>query len=137
LLHHFPTKEALIEAVIAEVLAQFKVRVEHYAAREEARPGRLLRAYVRATYEETPTPVETLTMLVATLQSESGLRALLRQDFEQWQVRLEADGIRPARAAIVRQAADAYWSEQLLGITPDGEARAEIIAELLRLTEEA
>ena len=53
-----------------------------------------------------------------------------------WQRRLLDDGVPAPRATVIRQAADASWSERLLGVAPDDRAaRRAVLRELLDLTE--
>jgi AcrR family transcriptional regulator len=136
LLHHFPTKDALLEAVLQELLESFAARVEHFLLQEAPRPGCLLRAYIRATYEDEPPPLEIIMVLVTALNQNSTLLQMVQEDYKEWQNRLNNDGIPTARAAVVRQAADAYWNEQLMGIEQVNPAtRQAIQEELLQLTE--
>ncbi len=136
LLHHYPSKDALVEAILRRLFADFEARVGHYLEREPAAPGRSLRAYVRATFDEDPLPLELgAVLLVAAAENEALLR-LIREDASGWQRRFLDDGVPPARAAVIRQAADASWSERLLGVAPADRAdRLAVMEELLKLTE--
>lgn len=134
LLHHFASKEALIEAVLQHLFEDFTRQVERYLAAEPPGPGRLLRAYVLATYDDDLLPLEIVTLLLSTASQNESLLARVREDFAEWQRRLLDDGIPAPRATIVRQAADAYWSERVLGVAPaEVEARHLLRDELLRL----
>lgn len=136
LLHHFASKEALIEAILRQLLADFEARVHAYYAAEPPHSGRWLRAYIRATYDEAPLPLEIATMLMSAMNENYALLTLIQSDFVQWQQRLLNDGVPKARATIVRQAADAYWTERLLGVASEQQAdRFEVMQELLQLTE--
>lgn len=73
-------------------------------------------------------------LLVAAAENEA-LLTLIREDASGWRRRVLEDGIPPARAAVIRQAADASWSERLLGVaTEDRPTHLEMMEELLRLT---
>lgn len=135
LLYHFPSKDALSEAVLKQLFDTFEARVGHYYEMEAPGPGRWLRAYVRATYEEDPLPLELATMLLVAVAENRELLRLIQEDAERWRGRLANDGVPTPRATVVRQAADAYWTERL--IDPDREdpaGRFEVMNELLRLT---
>lgn len=137
LLHHYPTKEALIEALLGQLFATFAARVEAYAAQEPKQPGQWLRAYVRATYEDDPPPLDISAMLLSAINEQPRLLRVLQEDARHWQQRLASDGVAPARATVVRQAADAYWSERLIGAAPVTEAEREAVRnELFALIEE-
>lgn len=136
LLHHFPSKEALTEMILRQLFADFEAQVQHYYDQEIARAGRWLRAYVRATFEEQQPPQEMIMLLLSALLESPKLIGLVQQDFAHWQERLLNDGLPQARATIIRQATDAYWTEKLMGVTPyDPAARHDLMLELLKLTD--
>lgn len=140
LLHHYRSKDALVEAVLRQLLADFEACVERYYAAEAASPpraGRWLRAYVRASFEDEGPPMELLLTLMNALSEQAGLLTLLHDDMNRWQDRLSKDGVPAARATIIRQAADAAWLDRLTGVQPTPELRRDVLAELLRLTEAA
>ncbi|MBZ0279258.1 MAG: TetR/AcrR family transcriptional regulator [Anaerolineae bacterium] len=136
LLHHFPSKEVLHESIIRHLMTEFAARAKVYYDQEIPRPGRWLRAYVHATFEETPPPLELSAMLMLTLTENAGMLNAIREDFHQWQMGLLEDGLPIARALVVRLAADAYWFDRLIGISPhDDDTRQKLLNELLALTE--
>jgi AcrR family transcriptional regulator len=134
LLHHFATKEALVEALLQQLFEDFERQVERHLAAEPPGPGRLLRAYVRATYADEPLPLEVATVLLAAVTENQALLAHLRADSESWRRRLLEDGVPAARAMVIRQATDAYWSDRMLGLEPADQAANHLVRdELLRL----
>ncbi|MBC7872051.1 MAG: TetR family transcriptional regulator [Chitinophagaceae bacterium] len=136
LLHHFPSKDALIEAVLRYFFVEFQQSVQQQYESEKNRPGRWARAYIRATFAEDPLPLELNTMLFSIMGENSILMALIREDFAYWHVRLMNDGLSPARATIIRQAADSYWMERLLQIESENQpSRQSLLDELLSLVE--
>lgn len=138
LLHHFPSKDVLVEAILRHLLESFEAQVESQLAGEAERPGRLLRAYVHATFDGTPLSLELLSLLASTLAENPRLMSLVSEDFTRWQVRLLNDGVPPARAMVIRHAADAYWSTKHITITEaDGARWLQVRDDLLKLIEEA
>lgn len=136
LLHHFPTKEALIEGILRQLFAEFAAKVEHYAELEAQRPGRWTRAYIRANFDDNPLPLEIGALLLNAISENSALFHLIQSDLTMWNERLLGDGLPAARATILRQAADAIWMERLMGIAPkDAGAQRQIMDELLKLSE--
>jgi AcrR family transcriptional regulator len=132
LLHHFRSKEALIEAVLRHLFTEFEARVQSYYEEDTQEHGRFLRAYVRATFEDDPPPIELAAMLMSALSETK----IVQEDFGQWRERLLNDGIPSSRARIIWQAADAYWLDKLLGseaLTPS--ERQELVDELISMTE--
>ncbi|MBC8098763.1 MAG: TetR/AcrR family transcriptional regulator [Armatimonadetes bacterium] len=135
LLHYFPSKEALIDAILRHLFAEFTIQVERYLALEPERAGRWARAYIRATFEPAPPPMELALLLFPLIESEA-LLSLFRQDTMQWHERLWHDGLPRARALIIQQAADAYWLNRTLHITEEDVVLHEaVLHELLTLTE--
>lgn len=137
LLHHFPSKQALSEAMLLLLFAEFEERVEYFLEREPATAGRLLRAYVRATFaeepEHSPLPLEVGVALLSAMAEQTALRVIILKDSTEWQRRLLDDGLPAARAMVVRQAADAYWTERLFGVATEPVLRDALVAELLEL----
>lgn len=121
LLHHFASKDALIEAVLRQVFETFAQQIAVLAA-NQPQPGRWLRAYVIATYDDEAPPLNIFINLLSQIIAQPALLELVRADFFQWQARLLGDGVSVERATIVRQAADAYWSERLIDVAPTDSA---------------
>lgn len=136
LLHHFRSKDALIEAILRQLFTEFASQVQHFYDLEPEGKGRWLKAYIRATYQDNPLPLALLKLLMSAVAENAALLALVQADFALWQTRLANDGVSPARAVIIRQACDAYWSEQLLGATHPISPNA-LMQELLSLVEGA
>jgi AcrR family transcriptional regulator len=137
LLHHFRSKEVLIEAILRHLFEEFEARVQIYYKQDTKEKGRLLRAYIRATFEDDPPPIELAAMLMSALSETPALVKIVQEDFGQWRERLLNDGVPRIRARIIWQAADAYWLDKLLGseaLTPS--ERQEMIDELISMTEE-
>jgi AcrR family transcriptional regulator len=137
LLHHFASKDALIEAVLRQLFDEFDALVERYLEQEPPGRGRQLRAYVRATFEDDPPPLELSALLLVAVTENPALMRLIQDDFARWQERLLNDGVSAVRAMVVRQAADAHWSEVLMSVAPtDPTLRRSIRDELLYLIDQ-
>jgi AcrR family transcriptional regulator len=135
LLHHFPSKDALIEAMLRHLFEQFEQCVYQFYEQEPPAPGRLLRAYIRASYADQPVPLDMAVMLFAQIAQHAALRRMVQEDQQMWHERLLKDGIPAPLATVIRQACDASWSERLLTDVDDElVSRQMIIGELLRLT---
>lgn len=137
LLHHFPTKEALIEALLRQLFADFEQQVQGVYEREADGIGRWLRAYVRATFlVEESLPMELLGMLLSAITEYPGLLRLVQVDHQQWDDRLTSDGLPLPRVRAIRMAADSYWQERLIGIgATSAEERHDLVNELLNWAE--
>ncbi|NUO99853.1 MAG: TetR/AcrR family transcriptional regulator [Nonomuraea sp.] len=120
LFYHFPTKQALVGAMVARLTDAF----DHALAQAGSRPGDFLRAYVLATIPErhsasAPADRVTAALLAGVLVDPAGLEPL-RERFAAWQARLADDGLDPAAATAVRLAVDGWWAARLLGLSEPG-----------------
>ncbi|WP_329086284.1 MULTISPECIES: TetR/AcrR family transcriptional regulator [unclassified Streptosporangium] len=120
LFYHFPTKQALVIAMVERLTKAF----DDALAQAGNGPGDFLRAYVQATIPErhtTTAPADRVTaaLLAGVLVYPAGLEPL-RERFAAWQARLTEDGIDPAAATAVRLAVDGWWAVRLLGLSEPG-----------------
>lgn len=135
LLHHFASKQALIEAVFADLLDQLDREIEALMAADPDAVGRFTRAYVRACFADRMLGATSLwAALAVSLITEPALRQL----WSQWLVaRLERhrDTDDMPTLAVVRLAADGVWLSDLL--EKDSVSRRDVAAlepQLLALT---
>jgi AcrR family transcriptional regulator len=124
-LYHFPTKEALVAALLEELSSGFDA--------DPAAPGAWTRAYVTASAtpsQDTSAHVAAVAMLAA-VGYDPTLLEPLQERYTRWVERLDADGLPGVDAHVVRMAADGLWAADLFGLAPPGpELRARIHARL-------
>ena len=108
LLHHFANREQLIVALLEDVVTTFRQAVMQHLDASDERPGRLMRAYVRAlcTGSEdvlryfSPTPV-----WAGVLDFPEAIEVAERDST--WRAEnLATDGLSPQRVLVVRRAAE-------------------------------
>ena len=136
LLYHYPSKSALVTAVVAR-LAQ-RCQGDQFAAlaEEGQAPGAFTRSFLTTfgrLLSETEKPLHTALLAAAGTDPQylEPIRALARE----WQARLESDGIDPAVATIVRLAIDGLCIGNLLGLPmPGDELRERVIQKLRDMT---
>jgi AcrR family transcriptional regulator len=114
LLYHFPTKAALVEALIVDVLDDFEAAVEARASRD-GRAASWAHAYVDATFDVEVSRPELAAELLRGADAGADLLERCAQRMADWHRRLEADGLDPATAAVVRYACDGWWALGSLG----------------------
>jgi len=137
-LYHFPSKAAIIEAMIDRWVRQCEDAQAQAVARDGQRRGAFTRAYVhvrtRSGYPKDP--LRYTGVLAAVRNDPQQLRAL-RAKVAEWQRQLEADGIDPVTATIVRLAIDGLCLNRLLDLPlPDPAMCAAIIDRLVEMTRE-
>ncbi|WP_019585543.1 TetR/AcrR family transcriptional regulator [Deinococcus apachensis] len=136
LLHHYPSREALLSALALALVDRFRKRVAEAHARELAHggtPGAWLRAYIEVSF--TPEAgEEALCAALAPLAGHPDLIAGLREA-QAFVVGAEDDGLPIGRAHAIRLACDGLWLGPLTGM-PDLSpgARAALHEELLTWT---
>ena len=136
LLHHFPTKQALLNGLIEQVGQVFKVRLEKFMGLEASdQPGRLARAYIRASFEYEADELQ-LTNAIAKVVSEfPELLLELQEEFVRLDQEMQADGLPAARAIVIRLACDGLWFSELIGVSSLQESlRSQMLEELLAMT---
>jgi AcrR family transcriptional regulator len=134
LLHHFHSKDDLIEALIQRLFADFGAKVEEAAALEPRTPGRWARAYIRVAFTEDALGMEIIGLLAPFMVASERMMNIVREDYYLWQDRLASDGLSPARAWVVQHAADARWTDRMIGIDLRPPATSDVVLdELLAL----
>jgi AcrR family transcriptional regulator len=139
LLYHFPTKDALIAGLIDHYIASFEAALERHLEAEAEAPGRWLRAYVNASFEDDLAdlgPNEGAGLLAA-VASNPALLDPIRARALQEQERAAADGVDPARVTLIRLTLDGMVFADLFGVAPrTAEQREQLRETLLAMTRE-
>lgn len=131
-MHHFPSKQALIDAVFHELLDELARELDERTDADPEPYGSFTRAYLESVFDIGPGakggPWATLSVSMLT---DPNLRALWAQWFE---ARLEQHQATDTdvRLSAVRLAADGIWLADLTGITLH--ERTQLRAHLLRET---
>lgn len=114
LLHHFASKQALIEAVFADLLDQLDREIEALMTADPERSGRFTRAYVKACFADRTLGASSLwAALSVSLITEPALRQLWSQWLDaRLEEHRETDDM--PMLAVVRLAADGVWLSDLL-----------------------
>lgn len=108
-LHHFPSKEALLLAAIRHNLDLFDETIARLQSSDPAMPGAYTRAYLRACAEGYEQPCEEGLAFLHQFRSIPSTVELVRAYKERWRQRIEKDGLAPATAHMVRYAGVGIW----------------------------
>lgn len=138
LFYHFPSKEALVQAMVERMVAGWQQALEAQIAADPEPHGRLTRAYARLLLlqlqGETGATGAVVGALIAGLAFDPRLLDPLHKQLQTWQAQSEAE-LDPAIAAVVRLTTHALWTNSLLltnTISP--ELLRQIVARLEALT---
>jgi AcrR family transcriptional regulator len=136
-LYHFPSRAALVAAMVDCFVVSFDADLERSGA-YDGKPGDFIRAYLEASIAPTVEPGDVRerrlgVSLLAGVASDPELLAPLRERFLAWQSSVERDGIDPAIATVVRYAVDGMWLCELFELAPIGEEHRQAVGEELRV----
>ncbi|MGY1695507.1 MULTISPECIES: TetR/AcrR family transcriptional regulator [unclassified Geodermatophilus] len=108
LMHHFRSKDELLGALADDLFEQFTRAVEDRVDPDDAAPGRRLRAYVHATFDDLERREEAveLATLLATLGSFPEAARRSQDRYRHWNESLAEDGVDPQRVVVVLRACD-------------------------------
>lgn len=113
LLHHFPTKDALVRSLVTHQLDAFETEVDR---RSNEQGETWLRAYVRTAIDEEGNELGALLMAAAAM--DPSLRQMIRDRLTCWDSRCTT-GAEPGLAQVVRLAVDGLWVARLLELPLD------------------
>jgi AcrR family transcriptional regulator len=136
-LYHFPTKEALVVALVEQLSTGFDTDQSAAHDADPVAPGAWARAYLAAStapLEDQSEQAAAVGLLAAVGHDPSLLEPLQRR-YRSWVERLDGDGLPGVDAHVVRLAADGLWAADLFGLAPPDQAlRARVLARLGELS---
>jgi AcrR family transcriptional regulator len=138
-LYHFRTKEDLAAAMIERAIAWFDRAVADAAAADSEARGRFLRAYLRASFGAAPLAGRSLDVFTASITTAllafPERLAPIRAQGDRAQAAVQADGLDPVLATIVRLAIDGLWlSENFNLMRFDPALKAQVMERLIAWT---
>lgn len=118
LIHHFPSKEALLGAMQDHAFQLVEAQMERMLAEEPAGAGRFLRAYLKCNLESITLGIPSVFQIVAEMAlAEPELFRSKRDFFKQMLAQVEDDGVDPVMGHIIAAASDSVWLQVLFGLT--------------------
>jgi AcrR family transcriptional regulator len=138
LLHHFPSKDALLVGLADEWMERFDADVQRHLDPGDDRPGRMCRAHIRASFDDVLSGEEKLWSDPAVLGALLAVPEVLRRARESgasWRSELAGDGLHPQRTLLIGRVLDGLWMSELVDDRVDLEERRETRDLLLSLTE--
>lgn len=113
LLYHFPSKEALIVGMIQHSVERFEERIEEIQASLPDLPGRWLRAFVEASFEDHDISPQVFVAITAAIANQPELLQPLQAQFTRWIEKAADDGVPPDIARLVITTTNGEWFERI------------------------
>lgn len=136
LLHHFPSKEALMRGLSENLIDRFEERLTLEMEKEaEGTPGRFARAYINTAFSDAYASSQISPVLLA-FNRYSADGAPMESRFTAFQERFESDGLDPTTAHLIRMAVDGMLYTEMIDAEPiDPAIRAGMIQNLIDMTQ--
>lgn len=134
-IYHFPTKDHLVAELARALLDEFRDAVLARLDPADDRPGRLTRAYVRASLDDPdPGASREAYALIAQLITNPAVAEVARADARRWRDDLAADDLPEAVTSLVVAAADGASVAPLWGDELDDTRSERLAGQLVALT---
>ena len=134
-LYHFPSKEALLEALLDRVTSHNRVAYESTLAKTPVGPGRELKAYVTNSVREPDEDDHVSGALLAVLNSSPAMIGSVADYFTARFAAISRD-VPFERAALVHLATEGLWLMELFQVSPlDAKQRNRVVKLLKQLAE--
>ena len=129
-MYHFPTKNALLEALVSRAVERSHTAREAQAGKLPDTPGRALHAYVRASINDPLHNDRVSGALLSVVASDPKLMTPVR-DFFRARLPAISAGVPFERAALVHLATEGLWLMELFRVSPFTRAQRARIKDLL------
>lgn len=135
LLHHFKSMDDFALRLMDEAISGFDALVRELRGDDES-PGSYTRAYINAALRPATDPERrVLFESMAELARDAKLKKLFSDAVSRWSRLIESDGLDPARAQLLRLAADGLWLGEAADAKPVGtKLRRRLTAMMLEMT---
>jgi AcrR family transcriptional regulator len=136
LVYHFPSKQALLIALGQSITQAFIDLVDSKKDPSDTRPGKLARAYIRASFKDLDAgSLRDNLALAAHLISDPTLQPLADEDGKRWRNDLLQDGLPEATITLIIAACDGVSTGPLWGSALDTPQLQALEQHLLDLTQ--
>lgn len=127
LLHHFPSKDRLIEAMVVRAAENQRDYYKNACSQTAEGPGRMARGVLHNCLTDAETWTDQLrrssAAVFAALAHKPALIEPMRAVYSDLYKRLEEDDLPPGVGEAVQAAADGLWLNWVLGLVPVDQAR--------------
>jgi AcrR family transcriptional regulator len=131
LIHHFPSRTALIEGLFNHLLLGFEKSIKELIACDENKSGRFIRAYLRASVKNRETRENKWLGAFALAMSTDEALSQQWRDWLRKQMQQHDEDTNSAVGNMIRYAADGIWLEDCTGAGIIDSAKRESVVEYL------
>lgn len=136
LLYHFPSKNALIQAILADFLDRFDLGTEEEALTNSSLNNQWTQSYLIECFEISKEDLELSAGILAAAANNPELLEPMRERYRVWQSRMQAESADPIQATVARLAADGMFFCELFGFAPlEPEMRSSVLRYLTKMVE--
>jgi AcrR family transcriptional regulator len=137
LLHHFPTKEALLKAMIDRLIGAREDKRKKILNQLPDEPARELKAYILSGLVRDPKADRMGAPILAALAHNPKLAEPIREIIKKRYAEFVSKGLKFERAIVLALATDGLLFQEVVSLSPfTEEQRKKVIEELLRIAEE-
>ena len=137
LLYNYPSKEALLQAMLERLLQNHQQQMDEEYRRLEGQPEATLRAFLRAWKHDEQISIDASLAIIAAAAQNPGLLRPLREHFDRIHARISKESENPELALVIWAAADGLLLHRILNLAPyDHEEKAAMFDAMLRLAGE-
>ena len=137
LLYHFPTKEALLRAMLERFSKQIEETRKQKAKGLKEGPGREIKAFILSNTDRAPKRDQIGSALLAAVAHDPKLLQPARDNLRRLLAEFRQAGLNFNRATVITFATLGLVFSELLSLSPlGGKERDQLVAELLRLADE-
>ena len=137
LLYHFPTKEALLRAMLERLRKNLEENWEKKSKDLKEGPGRKIKAYILSSADRDPRKDQIGSALLAAVAHDPELLEPARDDFRRRFSEFVQSGLKFGRVAVIFFAVSGLVLSELLSLSHlSTKERNDLIQELLRLVDE-
>ncbi len=134
LLHHFPDKTSLTQAVSGYLLDKMNAEILNFMDRDPVEYGRFTRAYVKSISADLTSAQNEQWMAVAVYSITESASRSLWNDWIRTKEREHQDTDCDTRLQILRYAADGIWFEAVMGKDAGSKKHADLLFDIIRMT---
>ncbi|GAX34017.1 TetR/AcrR family transcriptional regulator [Nodularia sp. NIES-3585] len=137
LLYHFPSKDALMQGMVEQLIQDFETALQAEYDKDDAPgiPGQWVRAYIRASLQISKQTLALIARLSSIAANSPHLFESAHTYQQQWQQRIETDGLNPIQATLILLAIDGLWLSEMFQIgAPEEPLRTQVLEALFAMT---